>query len=291
MRKSRSEISKAAWRKRKRVRAYKALCAFCGKPIWAKGVRAERRAWHKGCFEAHQMGLTPKMIGRNPSKTAHIKRYVDLLIAESKVSPTDREKRKVLLTRAEEHYMGAVAMGAIQKEFQREIEKRKREMGGRNPVRREPRDAFRFYGARPLNPSRWHRARFKGTCAYCTRGIYAGGVRYKGRLYHETCRSLMARGVPKGIVPNPLERRPPREWFAEMLPGLRASYPGASPGRLGQIASGIWWGFTPAQRQAYRKRHTLPSRIIHNPLLRGERYLGRTKWGVPTAEAKRRGWL
>jgi len=144
--------------------------------------------------------------------------------------------------------------------------------------------------------------------------VHAGGVRYKGKLYHETCASLKRAGVPARAMANPerVETRPPREWFAKMLPGLRASYPKATRARLGKLASGIWWRWTPSQREAFRKERRLPSGFAPvaanpsayvrssngmplneagNPLLPGERYLGKRKRGVSPAEAKRRGWL
>lgn len=132
--------------------------------------------------------------------------------------------------------------------------------------------------------------------------------------YHETCYLLKKKGVPARAMANPerVETRPPREWFAKMLPGLRASYPKATKARLSRIASGIWWRFTPAQRETFRKERKLPSGFAPvaanpgayvrssngnpldkagNPLLPGERYLGKRKRGVSLAEAKRRGWL
>lgn len=145
----------------------------------------------------------------------------------------------------------------------------------------------------------------RGTCAYCLRKIYAGGSLYMGRLLHETCAKMYKAGIPAHVVRNPKavsERRPPREWFVRIMPYVIAQYrsmrdiaPEFRDTTLARararIAAGAWWKMTPAQREAFRKRRELPSGIIRNPLMPGERYLGATKWGVPTEEAKRRGWL
>ena len=48
-----------------------------------------------------------------------------------------------------------------------------------------------------------------------------------------------------------------------------------------------------AQAEGYKNEVPFSAALIAkaNPLLRGERYMGCTKWGVPTAEARKRGWL
>jgi len=67
----RSEITKAAWRRRKRAGG-KATCAFCHKPIFAGGVSYQGMPFHKTCLEEMRYGLTPAMAGvanprmRNP---------------------------------------------------------------------------------------------------------------------------------------------------------------------------------------------------------------------------------
>ena len=64
----RSEISRKAWRKRKREGG-KAKCAFCGKLIFARGVRMNGKPYHKGCAEAKGAGLKPTQVGKNPKIT------------------------------------------------------------------------------------------------------------------------------------------------------------------------------------------------------------------------------
>ena len=435
--KARSELSKAIWARRKREKSYKAVCAFCHRPVWTKGVKAEGKGWHKGCYEAFRIGLKPEHIGRNPIygiSPSLAKRYTQVTVStdglgnytvwlgtktayhDYRVKFTKQRAAALRVARALSQEYGlpiktivenprrlamrrgmgsnfiielfrkpiAGAIGTVRlmpqnyyvatildeplhpllfksiekatrgishevvKDWMRRegykiIEAHKAELKSRvigsNPrelaIRRGPRDAYRFYGARPLNPREvkyghldsitrpevsrrtWaarRRAGGYGTCAYCGEKIYTGGVRYKGRLYHETCASLKRAGVSARAMTNPerKETRPPREWFAKMLPGLRASYPKATKARLARIASGIWWRWTPSQREAFRKERKLPSGFAAvaanpgayvrssngvplneagNPLLPGERYLGKRKRGVSPEEARRRGWL
>lgn len=348
----RSELSKKIWRKRKRGPA-KGTCAFCGRKIFAGGVLIQGKKMHKGCAEAWHAGLRPKHIGRNPRKG--LPDLHEAVIRDIKAAKKMVPLGYTQIKRSDAEY--------IARKYNLPVEVIMRASKYLNPkgstIRREPRDAYRFYGASPLSNPLWRisieggnmsiveaktkteamrkakssvkdlygrqqtpdilsirpateedigwfkgvggtiwnpqkpkyghidgitrsevskktwasrkRAGGKGRCFYCGRNIYAGGVRYKGRLYHETCASLMRKGVPiikrrLTMVYNPrIETRPPREWFAKMLPGLRASYPKATMARLGKISSGIWWRFTQAQREAFRKSRRLPSGLAANP--------------------------
>lgn len=50
----RRKAAKKAWRTRKREGAPH-KCAFCGKPIWARGVRHGNRWYHKRCWVMYQV--------------------------------------------------------------------------------------------------------------------------------------------------------------------------------------------------------------------------------------------
>ena len=64
----RSEISKQTWRRRKREGG-KATCTYCGRPIFAGGVKSPGgKAYHKTCYEAYYAGLVPAQVGKNPKE-------------------------------------------------------------------------------------------------------------------------------------------------------------------------------------------------------------------------------
>ena len=67
---TRSEISKKAWRARKR-RGGKGKCAYCHHPIYVAGVVSGGRKYHKTCLASHKAGLTRKQAGvANPRPPA-----------------------------------------------------------------------------------------------------------------------------------------------------------------------------------------------------------------------------
>ena len=62
--KRRSEISKRAWRKRKREGG-KATCIYCLKPIFAGGVRMNGKPYHKVCAELAGAGIRRQELVKN----------------------------------------------------------------------------------------------------------------------------------------------------------------------------------------------------------------------------------
>ncbi len=68
--KIRSEISKRAWRIRKRLGG-KGKCVYCHRSIFAGGMTFKGRPYHKTCLSFLKMGLTPKQAGlENPQSIA-----------------------------------------------------------------------------------------------------------------------------------------------------------------------------------------------------------------------------
>jgi len=51
--KVRSRAIKKAWRRRKREKAYKAICYRCGKPIWTRGIKRKGHWFHRNCYEEY----------------------------------------------------------------------------------------------------------------------------------------------------------------------------------------------------------------------------------------------
>jgi len=64
---NRSQLMKSIWRKRKREGG-KATCSFCGRAIFAGGVRMKGKPYHKGCSEFAGAGLMPAQVGLNPRR-------------------------------------------------------------------------------------------------------------------------------------------------------------------------------------------------------------------------------
>jgi len=243
--KTRSELSKAIWRRRKREGG-KAKCSYCGRSIFAGGVVMAGRSYHKGCAEL---------------RGARIRRY-ELV---------------------------------------------------RNPRRRDrvPRDAFRYFGARALNPFR-SITTGKGTTKELI--VFPPGVE-EGVLVNARTGKATNRwadgtaGVPKEIkelaeeevnayMPYSMEQydwshknpkyvfgptgfRPPAKWFAKMAQGASASYFGkkvkdltkAQGARVGQIVGGIWAKYSDATRRAILKKYE-PAAARANPTRRTPPYIG-----------------
>ncbi len=53
----------------------KGTCAFCHQPIYAGGVRAGNKKYHKTCYEAKRYRLQPWQVGRNPGPRASRNSY------------------------------------------------------------------------------------------------------------------------------------------------------------------------------------------------------------------------
>ena len=131
---ARSVISKRTWRERKREGG-KAVCSFCRDAIFAGGVRYKGKPWHKSCLESMKFGLTRMQAGvANPkAKCPTCGRF--MIYDAGKTRP-------YFCYRCDTDYFPTEV-----KEF--------------NP-RLRPRNSYRFYGAKALNPgAAWHEQKYR----------------------------------------------------------------------------------------------------------------------------------
>jgi len=175
---------------------------------------------------------------------------------------------------------------------------------GKNPViteqRRAPRDAFRYFGARELNPKRypkevekvWQswkrqmgklisesdladaRAQFEHLVEFGKSGKihYPGYLSYGERLAIDAGRRL-ARELNPEYRFGPTGYRPPAKWFSKMAESSAASYFGkklkdltkTEKAKVGQIVGGVWAKFSDATRLEILKKYE-PSAVRANPI-------------------------
>ena len=260
----RSEISKKAWRERKP----KAVCRFCGKPIWARGViMPSGSKFHKGCAEAYHAGLVPAQVGKNPTygiTPSIAKRYSQVTISQDGLgnyivwlgTSVAYHDYKVKFTKQKATALRVAR--ELSQEYKLPIRGIVANLQDRR--RRVPRDAFRF-GARELNPREY--------------------------------------------VFGPTRFRPPAKWFAKMAQGSAASYFGkklkeltkAEAAKVGQIVGGIWAKYSDKTRLAILRKYE-PSAVrvvrnlscpicgVSNPVSAANIYLRCSKCGTPLRSVK-----
>ena len=141
--------------------------------------------------------------------------------------------------------------------------------------RRIPRDAFRYFGARELNPgAHWHDEQAKKALEYLEqkgRSEYVEGVL---DAHLQSMTASRAQGIlnPRYVF-GPTGFRPPAKWFAKMAQGVSASYFGkklrdltkSQSARVGQIVGGIWARFSDKTRLEILKKYE-PAAARANPI-------------------------
>ena len=149
-----------------------------------------------------------------------------------------------------------------------------------------------------ISKKAWANRRPKAHCQYCSRPIWARGVKVNNTPLHKVCAELKFAGYRrKELIKNPDKRaphnafryfgakelnpkyqfgppgfRPPSKWFAKMSQGVSASYFGkrvkdltqAESAKLGQIVGGIWAKYKPYTRMQILKKYE-PSAVRINP--------------------------
>ena len=144
----------------------------------------------------------------------------------------------------------------------------------------------------------------KGTCYFCRKKIFAGGVVMSGHKFHKGCGESWGAGLtpaqagknpviteqrraprdafryfgarelnPKKYIFGPTGYRPPAKWFSKMSEGAAASYFGkklkdltkSERAKVSQIAGGIWAKFSDATRLEILKKYE-PSAVRVNPV-------------------------
>lgn len=140
---NRSEISKTAWRKRKRGPA-KGTCNFCGKKIFAGGVLMNGGRYHKSCAEAKGAGLKPAQVGKNPrAKCPRCGKF--MYLTEKHLYPPKSGKRPSPVASSHRRYICEhCGKGFWDFEVAQFNPRKKRD--------RAPRNAHRYFGATALNP-------------------------------------------------------------------------------------------------------------------------------------------
>lgn len=255
---NRSEISKKAWRTRKREGG-EATCLFCKKPIFAGGVLYGGKKYHKSCLEAKKFGLTKRQAGvKNPRLDPwgvpigyyeYSRHYSEEEARE--VAKRLRKKGRTVIVLAEGYRM---TMWAV---F---VKKRADE----NP-RRRSRDGF-YYGAAALNPI--------DISEYDKMEKESLRLHQKGNKEAELAiRGMMSSFDIKGVTFNP---RPPARWWVEIWAKTAAGYPKKAGESLkkyradiSRITAGIWYKLSEATRKRLTKRYerlAVPARTLANPI-------------------------
>ncbi len=248
--KLRSEISKRAWRIRKRLGG-KGKCVYCHRSIFAGGMTFKGRAYHKTCLSFLKMGLTPKQAGlENPQSIAdwwnsrRLSFQNELLYFLGYEHDWEREWNllkpdvKAVITKWYKIYESKQVANPQSLECP----------SCHNPIE---------------NPKRLR----IGWCPNCGAKV---GVRNPHTAKNETVGQYLKRmgiKIPNNATAKEVYElysairekegnpRPPSAWWTAMMPRVRAQYPKFGKERLSQVLGGVWWKLPEATRKRIIKEY------------------------------------
>ena len=267
---SRSEISKKAWRARKKGPG-KGICAFCGKKIWAGGVTYNGKKWHKGCLESYKFGLTKKQAGvANPRggypKTDIQRAATHFGVPVSKVTPS---MVRTLPSR------GGLVSGAANPWY----------MGAGATLHYPPGTRVKLIEPNMLTgePKGTKGIVIEEAGSYATRGYRVRTKDGKIKFWHfsitrpigqRSDNPRRTRDSYRFYGAKELNPRPPAVWWSRMWAKTAAGYPRKAGETLehwradiSRITAGIWWKYPEATRQRLIRRYdklATPSKALVN---------------------------